>query len=288
MPELPEVETIVRELNRKVAGKKLSRFLIFDPAPFASGASRKISVRAAKGAGQVRIQSPRFSFPTRVLSVTRHGKHIVFNLDCKKHCIIHLRMTGELIYEKKPPTKPRPKNERAALYFSDRSVLHFFDTRRFGTIKWPTHGNLPHLGAEPLSKEFNEVFLKNILERSSQKIKSFLLDQKKIAGIGNIYADESLWTAKINPKRKADSLSVAETKKLVSAIKNILRKAIKMGGSTIRDYRRTGGESGYYQHSRRVYDREGLPCVRCRAKIKRIKIGGRSSYFCKECQPLSK
>ena len=262
MPELPDVETIVRELNRKIAGKKLSRFLVFDK----------------------KLKKPKIKFPSRILKIFRHGKHIVFELDRKKHCIIHLRMTGELIYEKKPLIKPRQKNERAALYFSDRSVLHFFDTRRFGTINWPGLGNLPRLGIEPFSREFNEKYLKEILKKSSQKTKSFLLDQKKIAGIGNIYADESLWKAKIHSERKASSLSDAETKKLVFAIKNILRYAIKMGGSTMRDYRRTGGESGYYQNSRMVYDREGLPCFRCRAKIKRIKVGGRSSYFCARCQ----
>ena len=286
MPELPEVETITRELSRVLVGKKLNKFSVFD--------TKKIS-------------RPRIPLPSRVLGVSRRGKYIIFDLDCGRQCLIHLRMTGGLLLKMVRRGSPRAqqstratklvgvkqggksglspeKHERARFCFSGGSVLHFFDTRRFGTIDWPKHGVLPNLGIEPFSKEFKAKTLAKLFRNSRRPIKNFLLDQKKIAGIGNIYADEALWLAKIHPKRRSGDLSAAEAEKLALAIKKILREAIKKGGFTLRDYRRTGGESGYYQHSRKVYDREGLPCLRCRAKIKRIKIGGRSSYFCPKCQ----
>lgn len=285
MPELPEVETIVRELARKLVGKKLAKFLVFD---------------------KEKISQPRLKLPIRVLGVSRRGKYIIFNLDCGRKCVVHLRMTGLLLLKKQQSSitafadakrkneenMPPGQHERARLVFSDGSILHFFDTRRFGTVewfdhiyhKWPKQGYLPRLGIEPLSQSFNEGILKGILNKSSRGIKSFLLDQQKIAGIGNIYADEVLWLAKIHPCRKSNRLTTAEAGRLALAIKKILREAIKKGGFTLRDYRRTGGESGYYQHSRKVYGREGKKCLRCKTKIRRIKIGGRSSYFCSSCQ----
>lgn len=289
MPELPEVETIVRELNRKISGKTLSRFFVFDK----------------------KLPRAGFRLPAKIVAAQRHGKYIVFHAEgdpvksrgagvsqdhgASKKILIHLRMTGSLLLDtnKKKRRWSAAKGERAAFLFSDGFILHFFDTRRFGTVewfgsahhKWPKKENLPELGMEPLSKEFTLVALKEMLRDSSRAIKSFLLDQKKVAGIGNIYADESLWTARINPKRRAGSLSGGEIKKLAESIKKTLREAIKKGGFTLRDYKRLDGSSGYYQHSRKVYDREGLPCKRCHATIRRIKIGGRSSYFCFVCQP---
>ncbi|MEK9179859.1 MAG: bifunctional DNA-formamidopyrimidine glycosylase/DNA-(apurinic or apyrimidinic site) lyase [Patescibacteria group bacterium] len=323
MPELPEVETIVRELDRKITGKKLSRFFVYDK----------------------KLSKPPVKLPVRVSGVHRRGKYIVFDLrpvrgrdlperpfgraggsqrvpasngvDCGHHCVVHLRMTGQLFYEKfadkrglghGAPSrtnaekiqsksasglrKSAAKHERARFVFSDGSVLRFFDMRRFGTFMWPRQDVLPQLGVEPLSGKFDADHLMKLLKTSGRPIKNFLLDQKNIAGIGNIYADEALWTAKINPKRKARSLNVREVRKLVCAVRKVLREAIKKGGFTLRDYRRTGGESGYYQHSRRVYDREGLACLpraesrghACGGKIRRIKLGGRSSYFCPKCQ----
>lgn len=274
MPELPEVETIVRELNRKISGKTISRFFIFD---------KKLS-RAG------------FRLPAKIVAVHRHGKYIVFHAEGGKKILIHLRMTGSLLLDtnKKKRRWSAAKGERAAFLFSDGSALHFFDARRFGTVEWSSRGSLPKLGVDPLINKFNGQTLQKLISGSSfdspkrgaggRVIKSFLLDQKKIAGIGNIYADESLWMARINPKRRVGSFSDAEIKKLAGSIKKILREAIKKGGFTLRDYRRLDGSSGYYQHSRKVYDRQGQKCKRCGDTIKRIRLGGRSSYFCSACQ----
>ncbi len=262
MPELPEVETIVRELNRKIAGKTIRRFFVFDK----------------------KLPKAGHSLPAKILSVHRHGKYIVFHLSGKKRILIHLRMTGGLFFEKKGG-KESHKYERARFLFSDGSALYFCDTRRFGTLEWKNDHEIPNLGINPLSPKFKAKAFSEIVRGSSRAIKNLLLDQKLISGIGNIYADESLWLAKVNPVRKSQSLSSGEIRKLVLAIKSVLRKAIKLGGSTMRDYKRTGGESGsYYEKARKVYDREGEGCFRCETKIKRIKVGGRSSYFCPACQ----
>lgn len=265
MPELPEVETIVREMRDALVGKKLKRVFVFD---------RKLS-------------RPGVHFPLKVESVERLGKYIVCNMTNGARCLVHLRMTGELLLEKfnRNSSEARRQHERAAFNFSDGSKLRFIDVRRFGTIEWrKKHEPLPSLGPDPLSKEFTPKTFTAAFKKSSRAIKSLLLDQQAIAGIGNIYADESLWLAKIQPRRESRSLKTGEVRRLVLSIKSVLKEAIKKGGFTLRDYRRLDGSSGYYQKSRKVYDREGEHCFRCDAKIRRIKIGGRSSYFCLKCQ----
>ncbi len=268
MPELPEVETIVRELRKKLSGKKLLRLEIFDR----------------------RLRRLRLPLPLKISSVDRHGKYIVVHTK-KGKLLLHLRMTGRLRFAKKVSRAPEEKHERARFYFGGGVILKFIDSRRFGTIewfdftryKWKTE-KLPELGLNPMKGEFNAGSLKDVLRLRSRAIRSLLLDQKIVAGLGTIYADEALWYAKIAPGRKSDSLTDAEVKRLVASIKRVLRLAIKKGGTTFRDYRKTGGDPGGYQFFRKVYGREGLPCFRCRGKIKRMKIGGRSAHFCPACQ----
>jgi formamidopyrimidine-DNA glycosylase len=261
MPELPEVETITRELSCVIVGKKLNKFSVFD----------------AK-----KILRPRLALPQKIVSVRRHGKYIVCEMNDGSRCLIHLRMTGELLLGRQIA---RRKHERARFYFHDGSTLRFVDVRRFGTIRWLRRGdNLPALGLEPLSPEFTPRAFCEVLRKTSRPIKSILLDQRFVAGIGNIYADESLWMAKIHPRRNGNGLSGAEARRLVRAIKKVLRQAIKKGGFTLRDYRRIDGRLGSYQNSRKAYAREGELCFRCGAKIKRIKVSDRSSYFCPACQ----
>ncbi len=265
MPELPEVETIVREMRKALVGKRLKRVFIFD---------RKLS-------------GPGVDLPLQVESVERLGKYIVCNMTNGVRCLMHLRMTGELLFEKLRFTDVplERKHQRAVFSFADGSLLRFIDVRRFGTIDWPKAKEpLPSLGSDPLSRKFTTQNFSIVLKKSSRAIKSLLLDQRKVSGIGNIYADESLWRAKINPRRESRSLGPKEVRLLILAIKNVLKEAIRKGGSTMRDYRRLDGGSGHYQKSRKVYDREGEPCLRCKAKIRRIKTGGRSSYFCPKCQ----
>lgn len=267
MPELPEVETIVREMRKALVGKILKRVFIFDK----------------------KLSEPNFNLPLVVESVERLGKYIFCNMNKGVSCLVHLRMTGELLLERsKPFALHRPdahKHQRALFAFTDGSLLRFIDVRRFGTIEWrKKHHPLPVLGVDPLSRDFNAQTLAAAAQKSSRAIKSLLLDQKIIAGIGNIYADEALWHAKIHPARESGTLSGIEAERFAAAIKRVLRESIKKGGFTLRDYRRLDGSSGYYQESRKVYGREGEHCFRCDAKIKRIKVGGRSSYFCQKCQ----
>lgn len=264
MPELPEVETITRELSRAIVGKKLSKFSVFDTA---------------------KMTQPRLVLPQRIISVRRRGKFIILDLNGGPSCFIHLRMTGGLFTKSEQSNMARHKHERARFYFHDGSALIFHDVRRFGTIEWRKKEQpLPQLGIEPLSRQFTAQAFGQLLKNKTQAVKSSLLNQKLIAGIGNIYADESLWSAKIHPKRIASTLSVREVRELVRAVRHVLREAIKKGGSTLRDYRRIDGGSGSYQKSRKVYGREGGKCLRCGGKIKRIRVGGRSSYFCPVCQ----
>lgn len=263
MPELPEVETIVRELKRKVSGEKLVKFQIFD---------KRIGRFAAPS-------------PLKVTAIDRHGKYIIFHTNRAGKILFHLRMSGRLLLKKRQSgmSSLPEKYERARFYFASGLVLQFFDPRRFGTIEWRKE-NLPEIGLNPLGKDFVAEKLKNILSSRSRAIKNLLLDQKIIGGLGNIYADESLWLAKIHPRRKSDSLSGAEALLLRSSIVKVLREAIKKGGFTLRDYRKTGGESGRYQLFRKVYGRAGEPCRRCGKKIAALKIGGRTAHFCPDCQ----
>ncbi len=262
MPELPEVETTVRELRKKISGKKLRKLFIFDR----------------------RLGRLRLPLPLTIHSVDRHGKYIVLHSDFGK-ILLHLRMSGRLLLKReqsKISVLPE-KHERARFVFSGGSVLRFFDPRRFGTLEWRKDG-LPEMGVNPMSSEFDQESFRDILHSRSRGLKALLLDQKLVAGLGNIYADESLWHAKVNPRRASDSLSRAEIQHLTASIKEVLREAIKRGGFTLRDYRKPSGGEGSYQKFRKVYDREGLPCSRCRSKIERVKIGGRSTYFCPRCQ----
>jgi formamidopyrimidine-DNA glycosylase len=266
MPELPEVEIITRELSRKIVGKKLSKFSVFD----------------AK-----KILRPRLGLPQTILAVRRRGKYIVCETGGGLRCLIHLRMTGKLLFHAlcSMLRAPESRHERARFYFGDGSILSFVDIRRFGTIDWiKNEDDLPRLGLEPLSAAFSARTLGDIIKKSSRAIKSVLLDQRFVAGIGNIYADEALWLARINPKRKSNSLTPKETARLALSIKSVLREAIKKGGFTLRDYRRMDGSPGHYQNFRKVYNREGLLCFNCRRKIKKGKLSGRSTYFCERCQ----
>ncbi len=269
MPELPEVHTIVEELQSVIPGKRVSAIAVFDK----------------------KIRKPEIVLPFAFTDVTRHGKFIVCHAKGGKF-LLHLRMTGELLFSKNSSPQvskilklaPIQKNERFAFLFADGSVLRFFDTRRFGTLEWrPQREGLPTLGVDPLSPAFTPEFLYSATRKSRQPIKSFILDQKKIAGIGNIYADEALWFAGVHPKRRADSITRGEAGKIAVAVRRVLHKGIKLGGFTLRDYRRLDGSFGYYQKSRKAYGREGEACLRCGTKIRRIKVGGRSAYFCPDC-----
>lgn len=258
MPELPEVETIVKALKSKLEGKILKTLEILDKKIIKD----KFSPQEFKNQKLILLQ--------------RKGKYIIFHFRNKK-IIFYLGMTGKMILNSSPD-----KYTRIILKFNDDQAL-LQDKRKFSSIYFEEKV-INKLGIEPLSKEFTFNYLKEKLNKSKQNIKCLLMDQKKIAGLGNIYAQEILFLSKINPFKKCDELPDKEIKYLYKNIQKILNKAIKLKGTTISDYRNAEDQEGKYQRELKVYGRENEPCFICNSKIKRVKQGGRSTYFCNTCQ----
>lgn len=270
MPELPEVETIVRGLRKTVSGKKIKGIKIV-PCRVLQNSSAYLK---------------RNLINQKIAEVNRRGKNIILHLSGGNFILIHLGMTGNLSYLNK--STPFGKHDHIELKFSDNSALRFSDTRKFGKFKLIKSNRIKNLkelrvlGPEPLEIPKND-FVK-LLQKRKGKIKPTLLNQKVIAGIGNIYADEALWEAKIHPLQKVSSLSRDKLIKLHQAIQKILKKAIKAGGSSVDDYLDLEGKEGLFQLQHKAYGREGEPCPRCKTEIKRIVLNQRSSYFCPRCQ----
>ena len=270
MPELPEVETIARGLNKRVAGDVIeSVWLGSKPEPLKSPAAKMAATLEC----------------SRISGVRRAGKHIVFDLESNgkssvspAQWIVHLGMTGSLLVC--APGSEVEKHTHAILQLASGRELRFVDPRRFGRLSVIDRFAAP--GAEPLdisAREFRTLF------RGRQTpIKSALLNQKLLSGVGNIYADEALFRAAIRPRRRASSLTRDELKRLHSALKKVLREAIRLGGSSISDYVDSNGEQGFFQLKHRVYGRKGAPCLVCKTPVKRIVIAGRSSHYCPKCQ----
>ena len=294
MPELPEVETIVRELNR--AKPKVLGSTILD----VWSDTKKIIKRPRN------FQKFKKEILKRKISkIWRRGKNILFELDNKKTLLIHQKLTGHLLYGKwkrekgewvsllKGPLAEDPMNKflRVIFFLDNGWQISLSDLRKFAKIEILTEKELEkelsELGPEPLDRNFTfEKFKEAILKKKKGKIKKVLMDQKIIAGIGNIYSDEILWEAKIHPLKDISKISEEGLKKIYFAMREILKKAIQLKGESISDYRRISGERGYFDRERKVYRREGEKCLRCGTKIKKIKIGQRSAYFCPKCQKL--
>ena len=285
MPELPEVETVVRGLAQTVVGDTIeSVWLGSKPEPLKSPAAEiERTLRHA-----------------RIAAVRRMGKHIVVELDkararaktrqpqskassAKSHAsqfIVHLGMTGQLLVAK-PGQEIEKHTHLVALLASGRE-LRFVDPRRFGRLAVHTRDGFEAGGVEPLDVGF-EIFV-NLFHQRKTPIKSALLNQKLLRGVGNIYADESLFRAGVRPRRRAASLTRAELRRLYDALQQVLTQAIAAGGSSVSDYVNAEGEPGFFQFEHRVYGREGEPCLVCATPIKRVVIAGRSSHYCPRCQ----
>lgn len=274
MPELPEVETVVSGLRSRLEGRRV-RDLVFLSAHL----ERKQPVSAL---------NPVIYRGKTVQKIWRRGKMIIFSFSGGCGLLIHLKMTGQLYLC--PPEQPLDKHTHARMtFYGLGSELRFRDVRKFGfynCLRLPEIMSRveAELGPEPLELDFPE-FQALLQKHGGKKIKGWLLDQKIIAGIGNIYSDEILFRSGIRPDRPAGRLSLVETRKLYRAMKSVLNKAIELRGSSISDYVDSAGEKGQFQQKHLVYDREGQPCRRCRqAIIERKKIAGRSSFFCPYCQ----
>jgi formamidopyrimidine-DNA glycosylase len=269
MPELPEVETVVRTLRAfSLIGKTLTSVKFFCP---------KFPQTL-----QTLVGHP-------IQQIERRGKYIHFVFSSSLHLIIHLRMTGRFLL--KPEGEFPARHERVIFYFNDFQVA-FHDTRRFATFDVTTEPNqiFSRLGFEPLDPHFFADQFIELLSFRDKPIKVLLLDQSLIAGIGNIYADEALWEAKIHPQRLASSLSQKEAIRLFEAIRLVLMNGIKNGGTSLGkgapNFHHLNGQSGYNQETLKAYGREGKRCYRCGNQIKRIVLHLRSTHFCPACQSL--
>ena len=269
MPELPEVETVARGLAKLVTGDVIeSIWLGGKKEPLKSPA--KVIARALESA--------------RVHRVRRVGKQIVFDLldpaGGRSQWVVHLGMTGQMLVC--PPDRELKKHTHAIAKLASGRELRFVDPRRFGRLSIAMDDDFTGTGLEPLEVD-RETFIRLFRGRQTP-IKSALLNQKLLGGVGNIYADEALFRAGIRPRRRAASLTREQLKKLNSSLRKVLNEAICLGGSSISDYVDAAGERGFFQMRHRVYGRAGEACMVCKTPIKRVVIAGRSSHYCPRCQ----
>lgn len=278
MPELPEVETIRLQLERKLPGLTV----------------KNISVRTAKSFHG----NPKSLTGKKITGLKRFGKVLVIDFSGNLSVAIHLKLTGRMVYQEKDKKAagwdvnyPTDLHTRVIFEFTSGDHLYFHDVRMFGWMQlFPSDkaDRMPYLsklGPEIL-KDVKEEELKKIFSKGNRPVKIILMDQEKVAGIGNIYANESLWCAKINPKTKANKLLNGQIVKLFKCLEAILKQAIRWKGASDNNYRDAFGQKGEVQEHFNVYSRENTPCPRCRSLIKRFVLGGRGTFFCPSCQPL--
>lgn len=265
MPELPEVETVKRELEKAVLGKKIAEVVVNNPTVIRQPSADKFK-KELSGA--------------TIKSILRRAKLLILELSGGKSLAIHLKMTGQLVYP------GDGKESRVRFLLSDGKSLDFNDRRLFAELRlvddWRSLKFVQGLGPEPFELEAEKF--KQMLAAKKTKIKPLLMDQTFISGIGNLYAAESLFRARINPERPASSLSDKEKEVLFKEIKDTLLEAIHYKGSSVDQYVQLSGEPGDYAKHHKVYGREGKPCLVCKASVKRIALGGRGTYFCPKCQ----
>jgi len=260
MPELPEVETIRRYLDKDLSGKTI----------------KKIDVLVKKQF----IGNPKTLEGKKITDVIRFGKVLSLKFSDSLYLSIHLKLTGQLLVNKKSLAA---KTTHIIIYFTDKTVLYFNDLRKFGWMKVASTPEKPK-GIDILSKSFTQIFFTDLTGSTDKPIKLLLMDQDKLAGVGNIYANDALFLAKIHPLRKTRSLRPLEIKNLYSAVKKVIASGLKFQGASDNSYVLPDASTGRYQNHFQVYGRENKPCLICKTPIKRIKHHGRSSFFCPHCQ----
>jgi len=276
MPELPEVETIRARLAPRLEGRRLVRVEIVDPRLTRPEPPEAIAA-ALEG--------------ERIVQVSRRGKYLIFGFESGRHLLVHLRMTGNVEHPAQGGLAADPYR-RAVVRLDDGSDVAYRDVRRFGTWDLLEPGDLEdyfavrRLGGEPLERGFTTRALAQALEGRRAPIKAALLDQRAAAGIGNIYADEALWRARLHPLRPAGSLTAGEIARLRKAIRAALEMGIARQGATLRDYRDPEGRRGRMQDEFKVYGRAGESCPRCGTPIEKTRAGGRGTWLCPQCQRL--
>lgn len=270
MPELPEVETTRRGLAPHVRGRRIRALELYERRlrwPVAAGLPAKLAAQ-------------------RILSTGRRGKYLLLKLESGA-LIVHLGMSGNLRLVR--AGSARVPHDHFDLVLDSSTAVRFNDPRRFGSLLYVrgdplAHRLLAHLGPEPFSRGFDAAYLWRITRGRRVAVKQLLMNSRLVVGVGNIYASEALFRARIRPQRAARSLTHAEVARLVRAVRAVLRSAIRAGGTTLRDYLRTDGSPGYFRQRLYVYERGGKPCRRCGKPVRAITQGQRSTYYCAACQ----
>jgi formamidopyrimidine-DNA glycosylase len=281
MPELPEVETIRRDLQKKIKNKQIKNIVINVDKIVKKPSSEEFITEIKE---------------RKIKKINRRGKYIIIHLDSEDKLIVHLGMTGLLIYpydNKITEKEINPKHNHLIFTFIDNTQLVFNDVRRFGKIFLVSNidevESIAKLGIEPLEDYFTEeVFIQVLNKKKKGKIKPFLMNQKFITGLGNIYANEVLYRSNLHPLRLISSLNKKEIRDLYQQIKLVLSEAVELRGSTVADeaYRDTDGDKGKFAKKLQVYARKGEPCIKCGHSIEVVRIEGRSSFICPQCQKL--
>lgn len=271
MPELPEVETVVRDIKPKIKGKKISNIELPN------------SYKRVLGGKTLNFFNKKIE-KNIIVDVTRRAKYIVLELE-NGVLAIHLRMTGQLMTK---ISKEDKKYTSVRINFTDKSSLFFKDVRKFGRFDY--YNNFSELnnklGVEPLSSEFNLATLKELCLKRKKRMKHFLLDQTLIAGLGNIYVDEALFAANIHPESLSNKVPTENLKKLCLAIKRILKKSIESNGTTFSSFYYGDNEKGNFESTLKVYGRTNESCYECNSKIEKLKVQQRGTHVCKKCQIL--
>jgi len=276
MPELPEVETVSQGIKSKLLNQKIDEVLV---------KRRDLRFRMDPKLEQKILN-------TKINDVSRRAKYILMRLNNGLTIIIHLGMSGRIAIENLTSNEKKFKHTHLEIFTSNKKKMKFIDPRRFGSVllcetkSLDKHRLIKDLAPEPLTKKFNKTYLFDALKGRSADIKSIIMNQFIVVGVGNIYASESLYKAQIKPNRSANSLSSDECDKLVKSIKKVLKRSIKLGGSSINDYSLVDGNLGFFQREFEVYGKEGKFCRKktCHSKILRIVIAQRSSFYCNKCQ----
>jgi formamidopyrimidine-DNA glycosylase len=271
MPELPEVETTRRGIEPHVVGSIIEA----------------IHVRQTKLRNVVPTRSlQRALIGTAIERVGRRGKYLLLS-SANGHLLIHLGMSGSL--RLLPKGTPAQKHDHVDIVFDNERLLRFTDPRKFGVVDWfvgepNEHVLLKHLGPEPLTDRFTGQLLYARSRKRSVAVKQFIMDSRIVVGVGNIYANEALFKSGIHPLRQAGRISLVRYEKLASMIKSTLDEAIKVGGTTLRDFTGSDGQPGYFKQSLLVYGRAAQPCKKCQHRLSEIRLNGRSSVYCSHCQ----
>jgi formamidopyrimidine-DNA glycosylase len=271
MPELPEVETTRRGIESHVVGNIIAA----------------IHVRQARLRNVVPTRSLKRALVGKpIQSVARRGKYLLLS-SINGHLLIHLGMSGSL--RVLPKGTPAQKHDHVDIIFDNHCLLRFTDPRKFGIVDWVIgdpneHALLKHLGPEPLTDDFTGQLLHARARKRSVTVKQFIMDSHIVVGVGNIYANEALFKADIHPLRQAGRISLERYEKLAYMIKCTLEEAIKVGGTTLRDFTGSDGQPGYFKQSLLVYGRVGQPCKKCKRPLSEVRITGRSSVYCAQCQ----